>query len=358
MSFFLPVTPCYAASSNENESLILELNELQNQLPSDAKAYLKDIEIIDIESFHEIGKHLLDDFYLAVQNSIAEIKLPLIQLAMLIILSTFLDSIISADHHFFVNLFVCTEILFLTVSESKSFFITAVSAIQQLYDFSTVLLPCLTAAALAAGASVSAGVKYSAAALFMNILLNFANSVLIPIISAYLVMMSGGCMFQQTLMTTLGNLLRKGCKLILTGGTILFTAYLNIAGLISSSGDLLALKVTKTVIASTLPVVGNIISGASSSLVAGAALLRNCIGIFGLLAILGTLLAPFAALGVRYVLFLLFSNFAELFPQKSVSDLIKAIAGAYGMMLGTLGTGFILIFMTLISFMQVTGGIA
>ena len=65
---------------------------------------------------------------------------------------------------------------------------------------------------------------------------------------------------------------------------------------------------------------------------------------------------PFVNLGVRYFIFLAVARLAELFPNRRFADLLDGIAGAYGMLLGVIGSGFIMIFLTLISFMQIVGG--
>lgn len=163
-------------------------------------------------------------------------------------------------------------------------------------------------------------------------------------------------MFEQKILKVIADFIRWGCKTILTCATLLFMAYLNIAGLISSSGDLLSQRVAKTVIRGVLPVVGNILSDTASSLLAGAAILRNSIGVFGLLSVIGILIVPLLNLTLRYFLFTAISKLADFFPNRHFSGLIEGIAAAYGMMLGIVGTGFIMIFLTLVSFMQIVGG--
>jgi stage III sporulation protein AE len=190
----------------------------------------------------------------------------------------------------------------------------------------------------------------------MNLLLNFSNTFLIPLISVYLIFVVGNTVFEQKLLSVLASFIRWGCKMLLTTATIAFTAYLNVAGLISSTGDIFAERITKTALSSALPVVGSILSDAASSLVAGAAIVRNSIGIFGLLSVAAILLFPFVNLGVRYLLFLAVSRLADLFPNHRFSSLLNGIAGAYGMLLGVIGSGMIMIFLTLISFMQIVGG--
>ena len=198
--------------------------------------------------------------------------------------------------------------------------------------------------------------KYTAASLFMNILLNISDSVLIPAISVYLASFIGNVIFKQKLLGVIAKFIRWGCKTMITASTILFTAYLNIAGLVASTGDLFAVQATKTAITTALPVVGGILSDAASSLVAGASILRSSIGVFGMLSVLGMLTVPFIKLTIRYILYLAVSHLADLFPERRFTELLDGIAGAYGMLLGVIGSGCIMIFLTLFSFMQVMGG--
>lgn len=357
LSVLLLIQPCYAFEHIDDlypENDILQLRDI---LSEDLRSLLDKYDIKTGQGVDSVFQGLKTMILQTASDAFQNLWRPALSVLMVIILCCIPEPFLTNDKKAFpLLLFGSVEILYLTLSDAGTFFLEAVDAVKRLYDFSTVLLPCLAGASVAAGASISAGVKYTAAALFMNILLNISGTVLIPIISIYLICVIGNTVFQQRILGGLSDLIRWAAKTVLTWFTVIFTAYLNIAGLITSTGDVFASRITKSTISAVLPVVGNILSNTASSLVAGAAILRNSIGIFGLLSVLGILLIPFVRLGIQYFLFLAVGRLAALFPDRRFSDLLGGIAGAFGMLLGVIGTGFIMIFLTLISFMQIVGG--
>ena len=354
---FLLSTPCCAYHESEILYPEMEISHAKDMLSDDIADMVESYDIKSGQGIREAAIKIKNVLLETTERAFMTLWTPLIIIFMVIILCSVIEPLFAGRMKGFpLTLFGCVEILYLTLSDSQTFFSSGIAALKSLYDFSTVLLPCLAGASVVAGASVSAGVKYTAAALFMNLLLNFSNVVLIPLISVYLIFTVGYSVFDQRLLSVLANFIRRGCKTILTASTIIFTGYINIAGLISTAGDMFAVRATKTALASVLPVVGNILSGAASTLVAGASLLRNSIGILGLLSATAILLVPFINLIIRYFMFLFISRMAELFPNPRFSGLLDGIAGAYGMLLSVIGSGFIMIFLTLVSFMQIVGG--
>ena len=353
----LLIIPCHAVDGFETIYPEKDISHAKDMLPDEILPFVNNYDIKSGEGIGECLNRIKTHLAANLKNAVMSLWTPMIMIFMVIILCSVIEPLFGAQTKSFpLTLFGCVEILYLTLSDSQTFFNDSISALKSLYDFSTVLLPCLAGTSVLAGASVSAGVKYTAAALFMNLLLNFSNTFLIPLISAYLVFIVGYAVFNQKLLSVLANLIRWGCKTALTVSTILFTAYINVAGLISSAGDLFSVRITKTALQTALPVVGNILSGAADSLVAGATIVRNSVGVFGLLSVFVILLFPFSNLAVRYFFFQIIARLAELFPNRRFSDLLEGIAGAYGMLLGVIGSGFIMIFLTLISFMQIVGG--
>ena len=355
MFTFILSQPCFASNAMDMLYPASELEEAKSLLPDTLIEIIENYRIPDGQGLENCILQLREYCKSVLILSAQSIVQPLVHIMVIIILCSLLEPLFYGKV-FPLYLFGSIELLYIALVNSKTFFQEGIAALQSLYSFSTVLLPCLAATSVAAGASISAGVKYTAAALFMNILLNVSNTILMPIISIYLASAIGNSIFEQKILSVIADFIQWGSKTILTASTVIFTAYLNIAGLITGTSDIFALRVTKTAINGVLPVVGNIISGAASSLVAGAAILRNSIGVFGLLSVIGILIVPFIHLTLRYFAFIAMSKLAAFFPNRHFSYLIGGIANTYGMMLGVIGTGFIMIFLTLISFMQILGG--
>ncbi|MCD7845445.1 MAG: hypothetical protein LUG57_06280 [Oscillospiraceae bacterium] len=230
------------------------------------------------------------------------------------------------------------------------------AALAELSDFSKALLPCIAAASAAAGSGAAGAARYTASALGLDVLMTLGVQAILPLIYAYAAVsaadaaLPGGALGGPVkLLGWLGNLL-------LTGLTTAFTLCLTLSGLIAGSADKLAGSLTKTAISAALPVVGSILSDAADTYLAGASLLRNGVGIFGLAAVLCVCVGPVLGLGLHYLLFKAAACLAEPFSQGRLSVLIGNIGTAYGMALGLLGSAAAMLFVSIVLSMEAVTG--
>ena len=86
-----------------------------------------------------------------------------------------------------------------------------------------------------------------------------------------------------------------------------------------------------------LSLVGGIIADASETVLAGAGMLKNTIGVFGMLAILAACAYPFLQLGVQYLLYKLTAYLASVVGAPGLCKLIDGLGGAFGLILGMTG---------------------
>ena len=131
--------------------------------------------------------------------------------------------------------------------------------------------------------------------------------------------------------------LKKLVTWILTTALLVFTIYLSIVRIISGSADSATVKVAKAAISGVVPVVGGIIADASETVLAGAGMLKNTIGVFGMLAILAACAYPFLQLGVQYLLYKLTAYLASVVGAPGLCKLIDGLGGAFGLILGMTG---------------------
>ena len=128
-----------------------------------------------------------------------------------------------------------------------------------------------------------------------------------------------------------------------------FTLYLSVVRVIAGNVDGTAAKMTKTAIAGMIPVVGGVIAEATETILAGAGLLRNSIGIFGMLAVLGICAYPFLQLGIQYVLYKLTACCSMFVGQAGLYKLIQGLGGAFGLVLGMTGSSALLLLISVFS---------
>lgn len=257
----------------------------------------------------------------------------------------------------FVPLAGTIAVAAVAVGDMRAFIGLGNSILNTLSDFSKVLLPSLTAAATAAGAISSATAKYAAVSLFMDILLTAAQNFIMPLIYAYIALVIANAAMGNNVLSGAASLVKWLCVSAMTALVIAFAAYLSITGAISGPADAVATRVAKTTLSTALPVVGSIISDAAGAVVAGAGMLRNAVGVFGMLCVMCVCLAPFIKLGAHYLIYKAAAGVSGAFADGRLTGLVSGLSSAFGMVLSIVGAGALMMFISLISFIKAVSGI-
>ena len=243
-----------------------------------------------------------------------------------------------------------------SVADVRGVVAMGAETLQNLGDYSKALLPTLTTAAVSAGAVTSASAKYAAAALFSDVLLTLAYDLVFPLICAYVAAVSVGAALGTGQLSGAARLLHWTGKTFLKALTAVFTGYLALTGILAGGTDKAAVRAAKAALSAALPVVGAALSDASESLVAGAGLVRNAIGAFGLLAVLAAVILPVLRLALRYFLFKAVAAVAGAVAGPRLGGLVEAVSGAYGLVLGLVGTAAAVQFLSIVSLLLTVTG--
>lgn len=227
--------------------------------------------------------------------------------------------------------------------------------IHDLNIFSNVLLPAIAAATAATGAPGAAAARQAAAVLFSDILMNLINYLLMPIVYAYIATVIAACAVGNDGLKRISAMLKWLVTSLLTFVLLAFVGYLSVSGVIAGAADAIALKATKFTVSSMVPVVGGILSDAAETVLAGAGILKNTVGVFGTLVILSMCVTPFIQLGVHYLVYKMTAALSAMFSQPRITELINGIGGAFGLVLGMTGAGALILLITMVSAITLTG---
>ena len=228
-----------------------------------------------------------------------------------------------------------------------------VETMEELDVFAKALLPTLSAAVAASGGIASASAKQVATVFFSNLLLTLIRNVLLPLVYFYVASAAAGAMLPGEPLKRIAAGIKKVVTWALTGSLVLFTGYLTLTGAASTSADALVLQMTRSVISTAVPVVGGIISQASGSVLSGAGLLKNSLGVFGMLAVLATCLTPFLHMAVQYLLYKVTAFLAGTAGNGTLVELIDALGSAFGLVLGMVGSCALLLLISITSSVSV-----
>lgn len=252
----------------------------------------------------------------------------------------------------YVNLVGVLAISAVVLGSSSSFLNLGVESITKLDDFSKTLLPALSTLAASSGAITSASVKYMATIMFFDILLTITKQVIMPVIYAYIAVSIASAAFGGQTLAGVAKVFKWMANIMITAIMIAFVTYISVSGIVSSSADAATTRVAKTVISTAVPVVGGIISDAAASIVAGTAMVKGAVGVFGLLVVLAICIVPFLRLGASYLIYKLAAALTEGIADKPMSELVGSFGSAFGMVMGLVGAGAMIMFFAVISLMK------
>jgi stage III sporulation protein AE len=222
-------------------------------------------------------------------------------------------------------------------------------ALDRMSGFSKVLLPTITAAAAASGSPGGAAARQVATMLFSDVLMTLITSLLLPLVYAYIAASAAYAAVGNEGLKRIGGTLKWVVTTVLTTVLLLFVGYLTVSGVIAGTADAATIKAAKFTMSSMVPVVGGILSDAAETVLAGAGILRNAVGVFGMLAVLCMCVAPFLQLGIHYLAYKITAALSATVSAGRIAGLIDAISSAFGLVLGMTGASALLLLVSMVS---------
>ena len=109
------------------------------------------------------------------------------------------------------------------------------------------------------------------------------------------------------------------------------------------------MKAAQMAVSGMVPVVGGILSSATESVFAGASVLRNSIGLFGVLGVLGFCAVPFLRLGVQFLVYKLTAALSGALSDHPAARLIQELGSVFALVMGMAGACALVTLLALIS---------
>lgn len=227
-----------------------------------------------------------------------------------------------------------------------------VETVVQISQYGRLLLPVMTGALAAQGAVTKSGALYLSTAFIDAILSSSVAEYLAPLVYLFLCVSVACNLFNQPLLLQI----RKFIKWLMTWGLkivlYVFTGYITISGVVSGTADAAMLKATKLTISGMVPLVGNILSDASEAVLVSAGIMKNAVGVYGLLVVIALWIGPFLQMGIQYLMLKVTSGITEMFGTKEMAGLVKDFSDAMGMILAMTGTVCLIFLISTICFMK------
>lgn len=339
-----------ASDLMEQQAEMFGIDELEENLPQSAQTYLDGIATEGL-NFSDGVSDILSG---TVSKSAGYFRISL-ELLLKILLVLILCRLVETTAHSVTGQAVnLTGILALTVccaADIRTMIGLGKSAMNEMMDFSTLLLPVMASTAAASGSVSGAGVLYGVAAIFSKILIGFSGNVLIPMVYGYLALGVTDAALQEARLTKLRELLAWVIKWGLKAVMYIFTGFMAVSGLLSGGADAMALKAAKLTLSGVVPVVGGIISDAAETVLYSAGLMKSAVGTFGMLAFLAVFAMPFLRMGLHYLAFKLTAALGGVMGS-TLCGFMECITNTMGFLLAMLGSCLLMCLISCCCFMR------
>ena len=261
-----------------------------------------------------------------------------------------LQTAAGADPMDAVTLAACLSVTAVAVGDVHSLLAMGQEAMDRMEALGDVLLPAVSMATAAGGSPGAAAVKHGATILFSDLLIRLIRRLLIPLCYAFLAAGAAWAALGNDGLKRVGGLIKWLITILLSAVLLAFLFYLNLTGVIAGGADAAALKAAKFTISNLVPIVGSVISDTAETLLAGAAVLRNAVGVFGMLAVAGVCVGPFLNLGAHYLMYKCTAALAATAAGEGrVTGLIDLLSTAFALVLAMTGACAMLLLVAMVS---------
>lgn len=222
-------------------------------------------------------------------------------------------------------------------------------------EYGKLVLPVMTASLAAQGGSASSAALYTGTILFNTILSSGIAKLIVPMIYIYIALSIGHSAIGDEMLKNLRNLVKWLMTWSLKLTLYIFTGYLSITSVVSGTTDAAKIKAAKLAVSGMVPVVGNIVSDASETIILSAGVVKNAAGIYGFLAMLAIWIGPFLQIGTQYLLLKLSAAICCSFGTKESIGLINDFSSTMGLLVAMTGTVCLLFLVSLVCYLKGVG---
>ena len=348
LTLWLVPVSAYAAAPED----VIDTSPLVEELPDEAWDYMPEISPLSGDMEKALGKILEN-----VRDKLAEETASVVRTGGILLIISVIVSLADAldtggKAPGYILLCGVAATASASFSDFDSFLLRGETALFQLSEYSKVVMPMLATVSAAAGAPGSAAARYAAATVFMDFLLSLTRTVIFPGICAYAAASAADAAVGNHVLRTAKKLIFRGITMLLAGISLAFTTWVSLSGVMAESADAVTVRMTRSALTAALPVVGKILSDAAGALASAAGVLRSSIGFFGMTAVLCICAGPFISLGVRYVVYKLAAVVCQCVSDPAISALVEDVGSCFAMMLGVIGTGALMVFVSVFSMIR------
>lgn len=205
-----------------------------------------------------------------------------------------------------------------------------------LLGFMNMLVPLLVTLMLYTGSITTSTVIEPIILFMINFVGNMIQNLIIPLVLIFASLVVISKISDKVQIDKLSKFLKSGIVWFLGIVLTIFVGVVSLEGTLSSSVDGITAKTSKAVVSSAIPVVGKILGDAVDTVLGCGVVLKNAVGLVGVVVILGICIMPILKLTVLTASYKLLSALIQPIADKNIVSLLEQIGDIFKIFLGIL----------------------
>ena len=202
--------------------------------------------------------------------------------------------------------------------------------------FMNILIPLLISLMIYTGSITTSGVLEPIILFLINFIGNIIQTLIIPIVLIFTSLIVISKISDNVQIGKLSQFLKSGVVWFFGIVLTIFVAVISLEGTLSSSVDGITAKTTKAVVSSAIPVVGKILGDAVDTVLGCGIILKNAVGVIGIIIVIGICIIPILKLGIFTIAYKCMSAICEPIADKNITSLLDQIEDVYKIFLAIL----------------------
>lgn len=234
---------------------------------------------------------------------------------------------------YFIQYIVITIFILETYSDSV---IYVKDTIEKLTDYTYVLIPILMTLLMSTGNITAVGTIEPILLVLITFIGNFITTVLIPILLIGTVLSIVSNLSPNISVEKISKFFKSSTIWILGFILTIFTGVLSLQSVLTKGVDEVTVKATKNIVSSVVPVVGKVLSDTTETVLGCAVILKNSVGIIGIIVIIGITIIPIIKIIFMMLGFYITGAVCEMVADEKIVKLLSQMGDTFKILLGML----------------------
>lgn len=209
-------------------------------------------------------------------------------------------------------------------------------AIENMTNFIHLLIPLLMTLMMTTGSIVSANILQPIILFIINLISNIFQSIIVPIVLVSTALSIMSKISDKLQINKIPKFLKASTIWLIGIVLTIFVGIVSLEGTLSSSVDGITAKATKAAVSNFIPVVGKILGDAVDTVIGCSTILKNAVGIVGLIVILSICITPIIKLGLITMTYNLTAAICEPIADSKIVNLLEEMGNTFKILLAIL----------------------